>query len=411
MRNLLISLSISSLLFAYPSGSRVPAGNSGEPGSGTPCASCHNVTLNPTSGSVKLTLPGANIFTAGATQRWSVSVADSNSALRKGFQLTATAGSFAAVSGTTVVVTSGSKQYVSHSAAGTTWSFDWTPPANAETVTVYLAGAAASGTRSTNVYTASITLTKAAASTAKPTIDAGGVVNSASYAEGATPGAWITIYGKNLAPAGVARSWTADEIINGVLPTTLEGSSVTINGKAAAISFVSETQLNVQAPEDTSRGTVAVQVTASGGTSDAAFTVLRDAAPGLYRFPASGYKYVAAVHLDGSYAGPTGLLGSTVTTRPVQAGETVVFFGTGFGATHPTVAPGTAFYGSAPITGTSSLAIRIGGVTAEVKFAGLSAAGLYQFNVVVPIITSGEHLVEAAVLGVSVPTQQYLAVQ
>jgi uncharacterized protein (TIGR03437 family) len=46
-----------------------------------------------------------------------------------------------------------------------------------------------------------------------------------------------------------------------------------------------------------------------------------------------------------------------------------------------------------------------------VKFAGLSATGLYQFNVVVPALPDGEHLVEASAWGQDVPTRQCLAVK
>jgi uncharacterized protein (TIGR03437 family) len=401
-------LFFSALAGAYPNGSRVPTGNAGEPGTGTPCASCHTVTLNPAGGSAKLTLSGGNTFTAGTAQRWTVTVTDSNSSRQKGFQLTATAGTFTAVSSTTVLTSASGKQYVTHTGSASSYSFDWTPPASGDSVTVYLAGAAANSTRQTDVYTATATLAKA---TAKPAIQSAGVVNAASYAAGISPGAWVTIFGTNLAAAGVARSWRSDEIVNGVLPTALEGTSVTIDGKAAAVAYVSETQLNVQAPDDSARGTVSVQVTTAGGTSDAASVDLAAAAPGLFRFTPQSNRYVAALHADGSLAGAADLYGTGTSLTPAKPGETVLLFGTGFGATNPAVAAGTLYSGAAPLADGNGLVIRIGGVTATVQFAGLSAAGLNQFNVVVPTLADGDYAVGATVWGTAVSTSQYLTVK
>lgn len=397
------------ILAAYPNGSRIPGGNAGEPGTGTPCASCHTVTLNPTGGSVKLTLPGANIFTPGTTQRLSVAVTDPNTSWHSGFQLTATAGSFTAVS-STVVITSSGKQYVDHSSSASAYTFDWTPPSGVDTVTFYVAGIAASGTRRTNAYTTSVTLTRAQ-STTRPTITSAGVLNSASFAQGISSGSWVTIFGTNLAPAGVSRSWTGSEIVDGKLPTELETTQVKINGKPAAIAFISPTQLNVQAPEDTATGTVSVEVTSAGATSDAVTADLRAAAPGFFRFSPSSSRYVAAVHADGTLAATSGLLGSGVASRAPKSGDVILLFGTGFGATTPAVPAGYVFSGAAPLAAGNNLTIRIGGVAAQVTFAGLSGAGLYQFNVTVPNLGDGDHLVEATAWGQSVPTQQYLAVK
>lgn len=393
---------------AYPNGSRIPNGNAGEPNTGTPCSSCHKVALNPDGGSVSLTLPGGNAFAAGATQRWIVSVADSHSNYKKGFQLTATAGTFTAVS-STVVNSGSSRQYVSHSTPASTFTFDWTAPSTTDTVTVYLAGVAANGKSQTNVYTRTFTLTKAAS---KPTIAADGVVNAASFAAGISTGAWVTILGSNLAPPGVARAWTSAEIVDGKLPVSLEGTEVRINGKNAAIAYVSEHQLNVQAPEDTALGSVAVDVTTvSGGTSDPVTANLAAGAPGLFRFSPNSYRNVAAVHADGTYAGPSGLFGDKAMAKPAEPGESVLLFGTGFGATDPQVTPGFAYSGVAPLASGNNLKIWIGGVRAAVQFAGLVAPGLTQFNVVVPTLSDGEHLVEVSVWGVDVPTTQYLAVK
>jgi uncharacterized protein (TIGR03437 family) len=396
-------------LSGYPSGSRIPAGNAGEPSTGTPCASCHTVTLNPSGGKVNLTLPGGAVYRAGETQRWTISVSDTNTSWRTGFQLTATAGTFKAAT-STIVISSGTKQYVNQSSSASTYTVDWTAPAAASgPITIYLAGAAANTARQTHVYTLSMGLT--ASGTLPGLRSAEGVVNGASLTAGISAGSWVTIFGSNLAPAGVARIWKSDEVVNGKLPEALEGTSVLINGKAAAVYYVSESQLNVQAPEDAALGAVAVQVITTGGAGTAVLADLRAASPGLFRFDAQNSRYVAAVHADSVPVGPAGLLGTGVTVRAAQPGETILLFGTGFGATTPAVPAGQVYWGAAPLSNLSSLQVRIGGVTAAVAFAGLTGAGLNQFNVVVPELPDGDYAVEASVAGQSVPTVQYLAVK
>jgi uncharacterized protein (TIGR03437 family) len=406
-----LTLFSAALAAAYPSGSRIPAGNSGEPGTGTPCASCHSVTLNPSGGGVTLTLPSGSTYKTGERQSWTVSVSDPDSSRSKSFQLTASAGTFTALSGTVVTTGSNGRQYVSQSAPAASFTFQWTPPAAGGSVTVWVAGVAARGTRLTNAYTSTATLTAAAAAPARPTLSSSNaVVNGASLTAGICPGSWVTVTGKNLAPAGVARTWRTDEIVNGALPTTLEGTSVRINGKSAAVWYVSETQINVQAPDDGSRGNVSVDVTTSAGTSDAVTADLRAVAPALFRFTQSEGRYAAAVLADGTIAAPSGLFDSSVPVRAAKPGDTVLLFGTGFGTTTPAVAALKVFSGAAPIDNRATLHIRIGDVEAAVAFAGLTSAGLYQFNVVVPEVAAGDQKIEGEVEGAPIVGEAWIAV-
>ena len=72
-----------------------------------------------------------------------------------------------------------------------------------------------------------------------PTIT--GIVNDASFApEGViSSGSWVAIFGSSLSPAGDSRKWDeATEIVNGQLPVILDGTSVTVNGKPAAVEFI-----------------------------------------------------------------------------------------------------------------------------------------------------------------------------
>lgn len=78
-------------------------------------------------------------------------------------------------------------------------------------------------------------------------------MNAAGFQPGVASGAWITIFGQNLAP--VTRTWeAAKEIVNGKLPVSLDGVSVSINNKPAFVYFIGPTQINVQAPSDDAVG-------------------------------------------------------------------------------------------------------------------------------------------------------------
>src|ERR1035441_8859924 len=74
------------------------------------------------------------------------------------------------------------------------------------------------------------------------------VLNGASYQAGIEAGSWVMIQGTNLANTYPGRTWRGDEVVNGNLPTALDGVSVTIDGQPAFVYYISATQINVQAP-------------------------------------------------------------------------------------------------------------------------------------------------------------------
>ena len=230
--------------------------------------------------------------------------------------------------------------------------------------------------------TADIGVNMKAATASKPAITAGGVVNAASFQAGVTPGAWLTIFGQNLASA--AHALTSDDLVDGKLPTSLSGVSVKINNLPAYLSFVSPTQLNVQAPADTSLGSVPVTVTNSAGTSDVTNATLVAVFPGLFKIG----NYAAAVRADGT------VVSGSVAVKP---GDILSLYGTGFGGTNPSIAPGTLIQTAVPLT--NAVTVTIGGVTAPVSFSGLSAAGLNQINITVPAVGNGDLEVIAQVSG------------
>ena len=242
------------------------------------------------------------------------------------------------------------------------------------------------------------------------------VENAASYAPGIEGGSWVSIIGTGL--ASNTRIWLASDFVglgNG-LPLSLDGVSVTINGKSAAVYYISQTQLNVQAPTDSALGTVSVAVKNSSGPASGPAT-LQTYAPAFFPFTQAGGVssttpvYAAAVHLDGNYVVPVGYYGSGYASRPATPGETLEIYGTGFGPTNPAAPAGQIVSGAPPLTDPTQLQIRIGGVLATVTYAGLTAVGEYQFNVVVPALPNGNQPIVATIggltsqTGISIPIQ------
>jgi hypothetical protein len=118
-----------------------------------------------------------------------------------------------------------------------------------------------------------------------PSITPGGVVPVFSTANTIQPGEWVSIYGTNLADA--ASTW------NGDFPQSLGGTSVTINGKSAYLWYVSPTQINLQAPDDSTTGSVAVTVMTGRGSSSASVTL----SPFAPSFSLLDSKHVAGIIL------------------------------------------------------------------------------------------------------------------
>jgi uncharacterized protein (TIGR03437 family) len=293
-----------------------------------------------------------------------------------------------------------------------TMSFDWTAPTtNVGDVVFYVAGNAANGDGQADgrdhIYTAAYTLT-AATSGPKPAISQGGVADAFTFNVGTASSTWTAIFGSNL--SATTRAW-GDADFKGTppkLPTDLDGVGVTINGKPAYVYFISPGQINVLAPADDQTGSVQVVVTSPKGNSDP-ITVTKSAVqPAFYAPFAQGGKLFATVV---SPAGP--LLGKVGVdprvTRPVKPGETILIYGTGFGATDPVTPPELFVVGAPPLK--SQPVIRFGEVQANIQFGGMIGSGLYQFNVAVPNVPDGDVPLVAQIGSTSSSNIVYISVQ
>jgi uncharacterized protein (TIGR03437 family) len=231
------------------------------------------------------------------------------------------------------------------------------------------------------------------------------VTNNGSFLPGAASATWLAIFGSNLSTS--TYTWQTSDFVNGQLPTSLEGVSVTINGVAAFIEYISPTQINIVAPDDPTTGPVQVQVTAGQQASNSLTVQKTEFFPALLTI--DNGLYVAALHADYALVGSPDLLPG-LTSRPAQPGETISLYGTGFGPTDPATPTAQLVTTSAELA--NLVQVTIGGANAEVTYAGLVGSATYQINVMVPSLPNGDAPVIATIggfssqIGVSITVQQ-----
>lgn len=230
---------------------------------------------------------------------------------------------------------------------------------------------------------------------ANPNLAASGISNAAQAEMTVAPKTFMTIKGSNL--GATKRSVAIADIVTRVLPSSIDGVTVTLNGKPAFITYVSPVQINLVTPVDLpTSGSVTVVVSNNDLTSAALDVSAQFVAPALFL----NGKYAASLHANNTIVGPTTLVANNST--PATPGETIVLFGAVFCVTTPAAVSGGVV--SAPAPRGLTPAILFDNVSARVVFAGLIATGVYQINVVVPSgLRDGDVPVVASTAGYSSP--------
>lgn len=240
-----------------------------------------------------------------------------------------------------------------------------------------------------------------------------------------TPGEWLSIYGSNLASSTVSWTGTSPNLAKsslgwtGDFPTSLGGTSVTINGVAAFLSFVSPAQIILQVPNDIDSTSVCCAIQALGpvllvvntpsGTATAAVTLTDFGAPSFLMLDGT---HVAGIILksdgSGAYGGGTyDIIGPTgnslgYPTVAAKAGDNIELFAIGLA---PTTA-GPDWQATPLILDGNYIDLLINNVevlkSAPPGFAGpgpfLSSSGLFGINLTVPSgLGTGDVPVTAAV--------------
>ncbi len=218
-----------------------------------------------------------------------------------------------------------------------------------------------------------------------PVITALPVVTSAgNSANGTAPaqGGLISIYGTNLSkntsdPYDSRPLYTPGLTgwFGKTLPTSYNGTSVTIGGRNAPIAYVSPTQINAQVPLELPAGPHPIVVTNTNGAGTAANVTIAATAPAVFTNPAAPGSGIV-VHQNFSLVTPQ---------HPAKAGEVLILYATGLGQTTPPLTTGTLLI-YPPRSDTATASVAIGGREAPVIYslASPNAAGLYQVAVTMP---------------------------
>jgi uncharacterized protein (TIGR03437 family) len=230
------------------------------------------------------------------------------------------------------------------------------------------------------------------------------VVSGASFLPGIVPDSWITIGGTNLASA--ADLWT---VVNGQLPTQVDGVSVLVGGQPAYVEYISSGQINVVAP-NIGAGPMQVTVTNGIGTSPAFSSTSATYGPAFFLW---ANQYAVATYQDYSYAVKNGAIGGGATV-PAKPGDILILWGTGFGPTSPSVPPGEEVPTGATYLTSDSVTVTIGAIPATVYGTALTSgfAGLYQVAIQVPLsVPNGDQPIVATIGGVSSPSSTLITIQ
>lgn len=230
---------------------------------------------------------------------------------------------------------------------------------------------------------------------AEPVVNAptiAGIYSAASYASASvSQGELVTIFGTNIGPATAATM----SITAGYVATTLSNVTLTIDGQAAPLLYVSSNQVTAQVPYESTIGPGKAVVLANGANPPANTTVtIAATAPGIFTADGSGLGQAAAINTSAT----TGDVTLNSSTNPAHIGDTVSLYLTGEGNYNPSLLTGavntnTGFIiptSYAPLPQMSPLpTVQIGGVDASagVSYAGVvpgSIIGVLQINVVVP---------------------------
>jgi uncharacterized protein (TIGR03437 family) len=251
------------------------------------------------------------------------------------------------------------------------WSATWQPVHNATQVIVT---AQAEETAPPLKGTASIGGALQANAKA-PAVSTGGIVSAASYApnQPLAPGSFAAIFGSNLS-SGLSVSTQLP------LNVQLGGTSVLLAGEQVPLLFASNQQVNVVLPYDLPvNSTQQLIVTMGTAISIPQPVVIASAQPAVFSQDGSGSgaAIIAAYQPDGT---------PLPADSPITAGDVITIYASGLGAVSPPVPAGSPAPASPLSMTTNPITVTVGGMQAQVLFAGLAPmfAQLYQVNFIVP---------------------------
>ena len=220
-------------------------------------------------------------------------------------------------------------------------------------------------------------------------IVAEGVANSATFqAGGISPGEIISIYGGPGVSLGPSTPVGLQLTSAGLVSNQLGGTQVMIGGVAAALTYVSSSQVNAVVPyEVAGQASTQIELIVQGTPTNTVTVPVVASSPGIF----------VITNPDGTVNSPS---------NPVASSGYLVLYGTGEGQTTPAGVDGgvntTVFpKPNLPVT------VQIGGQTAPVLYAGAApdfAAGVLQVNVTIPAGVTGTAPIQLSIGTASVST-------
>jgi uncharacterized protein (TIGR03437 family) len=210
------------------------------------------------------------------------------------------------------------------------------------------------------------------------------IVSAASYASGAvSPGELITLFGHGIGPS-IPASMT---VSSGYVSTTLQATSVAIDGKSAPLIYVGRDQITVQVPYEVTLGTAKTIAVNNNSVISSSTVEIAAVAPGIFALDGSGVGQAAAL----VFSQQTGLYAVNGATAPARAGDIVILYLTGEGDYATSITLRTGYIVPPTLTPLPEVAptpaVMIGGAPAVVQYAGPMVGGilgLLQINAVVP---------------------------
>jgi len=213
--------------------------------------------------------------------------------------------------------------------------------------------------------------------TPPPIVDA--VRDTASGRPGGAAGSFISLYGAGF--SATAMDWSAS-IRPGdrVLPTRLNGIEVRVAGQLTPLHYAGPAQINALLPPGAPQGAgIGIEVQSPNGAARSTLTI-QEVLPSLFAIRIMGRDYAAL-------------------SRPARSGEVLELYASGLGPTDPPYPSGEILTSAFPLRDASRMRVMVGGRSVDVLFGGLIAPGLYQVNIRLPVLLTGDHAITLSLDG------------
>ena len=222
-----------------------------------------------------------------------------------------------------------------------------------------------------------------------PVYSEASLVNAASQTtDRFAPNSVLTLYGANLAYSTAVARPPSPPRAGWLYPELLGGVRILVGGPFLELLFVSPTQINFRLPAGMRPANYTIQLNRESVLGPPIQIRVRDLAPELFTAPGN---WLLATRPDGSLV---------TAETPARSGETIVFYGTGFGAT---VAPSTGIQTAVNwLQHFPEFAVLVNGEPSPgLYYAGVTPgySALYQVNFTLPAVETANPEIRVSARG------------